>query len=165
MADQPQSPSHQDQHENQSMAFWKTYMQVSTGFNNYLDQKLRTEADVKLQDYSILLVLAKDLTADSEPEVVRMGELATELSVSPSRLTYQVDRLIQAGWINRQEVEQDRRGKGVYLTSTGFEKFTKAFEIHMGLVNSMVMDELSEHDKEVVLSTMLKIRAKISGNR
>ena len=48
-----------------------------------------------------------------------MSELAEQVFVSRSRLTYRVDRLTEVGFVVREECQDDRRGLWAILTETG----------------------------------------------
>ncbi|MEX3610782.1 MarR family transcriptional regulator [Rothia sp. LK2588] len=129
---------------------WKQYTKLYSGFNSHLDRSLRDGAQIKLDDYQILTVLTDgDPDLDDFP-LIRMGELSKALNASPSRLTYQVNRLEQLGWVERVEIPHDRRGKGARITDLGYEIFCKAFTLHIDSLNKTLLSGIPDGDYEVV---------------
>ena len=57
---------------------------------------------------------------------LRMSELAEQVLVSRSRLTYRVDRLAELDYVTRQECEDDRRGLFAILTDNGAKALAAA---------------------------------------
>lgn len=138
---------------------WQQYSQTFSGVTSYLDKTLRAQADIKLDDFHILTVLTQGGIYNNPPQVVRMGEIASALNVSPSRLTYQIERLIGKGWVDRTQVKEDRRGKGVFITEAGYQQYVQANKIHSELLNTVIMAKLTAKESdtfETILKRMLK---------
>lgn len=121
---------------------WRTYREGTSAINAHLDSRLKDEADIKLNDFYILLALVQ-AGDDGVPVAVRMGDLADQTNVSPSRLTYQIDVLQRRGWVEKTPVASDRRGKGILLTAAGREAYEVAFKTYSREVESTVFRELN----------------------
>ncbi|MFW0107703.1 MarR family winged helix-turn-helix transcriptional regulator [Rothia sp. P6271] len=140
--------------EQEITLLWKLFSQTHSTITQYLDKGLRAHTKMKLDDFQVLAVLAEGYKKDKEPPVVRMGKLSSTLVLSPSRLTYQVGRLIDIGWVERINVEQDRRGKGVYLTPQGYKQFRAARTVHTDLIQNLLRN--TDSNEIVAMSTLMK---------
>ena len=74
---------------------------------------------------------------------MRMSELATATRSSRSRLSHAVARLEEAGWVERESCETDRRGQIAHLTDAGLELLTRAAPKHVESVRAYLIDPLS----------------------
>ncbi|MGH1489086.1 MAG: MarR family winged helix-turn-helix transcriptional regulator [Acidimicrobiales bacterium] len=124
-----------------------------------LDQELQQRSSISLTDYEILSALA------ATPERrLRMSDLAREVLVSRSRLTYRVDRLTEVEFVVREECEDDRRGLWAILTDTGEQALQDASAAHMTDVRNWFFDLMTEEELTVVHSVMTRIDDKLSRN-
>lgn len=136
---------------------WQVYVQTHSGINSYLDKALRAQADIKLDDFQILTILTNGGVYTDSPQVLRMGEIAATLNASPSRLTYQIERLIGLGWVERTAVKEDRRGKGVFITENGYERYMEAYKVHSHLLNNVIMEKVTVKEAETLQTVMIKM--------
>ncbi len=86
---------------------------------------------------------------------MRMKELANRLGITTGTLTVQVEKLVQAGLIERQSIEGDRRSVLVSLTAQGREVFREHNSLHLTLT-----EDLTRHlspDQRQSLSQMLAL--------
>lgn len=141
----------------ENFSLWKAYSQTLTKVNQHLDRVLRSELKLKLEDYKILVALS-----NPTPRADRMGEIATELCYSPSRLTYKIDRLIERGWVQRLSVDYDRRGKSVCLTDEGSKLYDEATKIRVREVDEVLMARLGADELSTFSVVMRKIGASFS---
>ncbi|TRN24819.1 MarR family winged helix-turn-helix transcriptional regulator [Vibrio furnissii] len=74
---------------------------------------------------------------------MRMKELANRLSITTGTLTVQVEKLVQAGLIERQSLEGDRRSIVVDLTAQGHNVYREHNALHLALTQ-----ELTRHFSE-----------------
>ena len=140
---------------------WHLYVQTYSGIASYLDKVLRKQANIKLDDFNILTVLTQGGIQSDPPQVVRMGEIAADLSVSPSRLTYQIERLIHLGWVDRIPVKEDRRGKGVFITDAGYKHYMNARAIHTDIMDTVVMAGLNAKEANALASALKHMRQSV----
>lgn len=127
-------------------SLWTDYVQILSRVNKQLDAELRANAGIKLEDYRIITFLAEKVGEDGIPHTARMGEISQFLTCSPSKLTYQIDKLIQRGWIERNDIIYDRRGKGVRLTNLGHDISLKADEARKEQLDKLLFRHLSDDD-------------------
>jgi DNA-binding MarR family transcriptional regulator len=71
---------------------------------------------------------------------MRMKELAGRLSITTGTLTVQIEKLVNAGLVERQTLEGDRRSIVVNLTATGQTVFEQHNALHLNLTR-----ELTQH--------------------
>ena len=95
---------------------WRNYIEATTLLLDALDRQLQRDAGIPHGYYEILVRL-------SEPadHTMRMSELAEATRSSRSRLSHAVSRLVERGWIERQDCETDRRGQLAHLTDAGLQ--------------------------------------------
>ncbi|MBY7900681.1 MarR family transcriptional regulator [Vibrio fluvialis] len=68
---------------------------------------------------------------------MRMKELANRLSITTGTLTVQVEKLVQAGLIERQSLEGDRRSIVVDLTQQGQSVYREHNALHVALTQDL----------------------------
>lgn len=80
---------------------------------------------------------------------MRMKELANRLSITTGTLTVQVEKLVQAGLIERQSIEGDRRSIQVTLTEEGKGVFQQHNALHMSLTEELTRRFSAEQQKNL----------------
>jgi DNA-binding MarR family transcriptional regulator len=106
-----------------------------------LDTSLQQDHGLPLTDFEILVFLS-----ESKNHQLRMSELADQVLVSRSRLTYRVDRLVEQGLAVRSEAPDDRRGLYAHITAQGLQLLAEAARTHVADVRSHLMDHVTEQD-------------------
>jgi|GEM_PF-1796594 len=149
-----------DSPTNRELETWHTYLAATTRMMERLDGELQQHSHISLTDYEILDTL---VLIDSKK--IRMSELANKVLVSRSRLTYRVDRLVQIGYLERQECEDDRRGLWAILTQAGLEAHQKAQPGHEKDIKNWFFDNLNETELVVLDRVMSRIKDKLESNR
>jgi MarR family transcriptional regulator, 2-MHQ and catechol-resistance regulon repressor len=90
-------------------------------------------AGVPLAWYEVLLRLAR-----SPEHQLRMAELARQVGLSTSGLTRLVDRVEEAGYIERQSCPNDRRGQFAVLTPDGQDVLRRSLPQHLASLERRV---------------------------
>src|SRR2546428_12083428 len=83
---------------------WQALLHAHHQVTRKLDAELQEEYGFSLGDYDVLLRLARAPAAG-----LRMTELAERVMISPSGLTRRVDRLVRAGFVQRDRPEGGSR--------------------------------------------------------
>jgi DNA-binding MarR family transcriptional regulator len=104
-----------------------------------LDRHMRDEAEMSHDDYILLTRLYR-----AEDHVMRMSDLAGELSRSPSRMSHTIARLEERGWVARDRADSDRRVVLARLTESGAAKLRAASPGHLALVEKLVFETLGD---------------------
>lgn len=103
-------------------------------------------------------VLASLLEA---PEGLRMSDLADELVVSRSGLTYQVTQLEKLGFVERASSSTDSRGVVAHLTDKGRDRVLETFPGHVELVRENFLDVLTPTEVADVRGALEKVVARL----
>lgn len=139
---------------------WRTYLSANVQLMERLDQELQQRSNLTLTDYEILLVLSV-----SPDRRLRMSDLARQVLVSRSRLTYRVDRLAETNYVTREECEDDRRGLWAILTDTGLEALRGARPDHELDLKTFFFDLMNEDELYAMERVMARVDDKLSTNR
>ena len=122
------------------MQVWQAFLRASTRLMERLDAELEPQG-VSLADYEILVHLAEEPAAE-----LRMTELAARTLVSRSGLTRRLDRLVDAGLVERRSCPTDRRGVLAVLTSAGRRRLEESAPTHVEGVRRHFLSQLGDHD-------------------
>jgi DNA-binding MarR family transcriptional regulator len=86
-----------------------------------------------------------------------MSTLAREIGFSASRLSHAVNRMEEAGWIDRRPSTSDRRGTDASLSGLGLEMVEKASAGHLDLVRRIVFETLGDERARATSEAMDEI--------
>lgn len=139
---------------------WRVFLSANVQLMDRLDQELQQRSGLNLTDYEILSVLS-----EATDRRLRMSDLARQVLVSRSRLTYRVDRLAEVNFVTREECEDDRRGLWAILTEEGETALEGAKTGHERDINTWFFDLMSDQEAEVMADVMARIDAKLANNR
>ncbi|MDH4277425.1 MAG: MarR family transcriptional regulator [Acidimicrobiia bacterium] len=112
-----------------------------------------------LTDYEILRVLG-----EADKSRLRMSELAAQVHVSRSRLTYRVDRLAVVGFVTREECDDDRRGLWAILTDKGGEAFARATPDHHAEIRRLLFMTLDRRSLGVFETALQSMAYRLDGD-
>ena len=104
---------------------------------------------LKVMDYSILVLAA------SNPEV-NQKQLGEALDVSAPNMAITLDRLVQAGWVERVRSTRDRRAMLIHLTRTGRELVQRAEKIAATMEHEPLR-ALSRAERALLVELLLKV--------
>jgi DNA-binding MarR family transcriptional regulator len=87
-----------------------------------------------------------------------MTRLGSEVSLTSGGITRLVDRLVGAGYVERQDCPTDRRSVFVSLTCAGVAKVDEATDIHRGGLEHHLMEPLDDEDRAALDRILRKLR-------
>lgn len=119
-------------------AAWLAFLGAQRVLFSTLDSQLQAEAGMPLAYYELLVALA-----DAPDRSLRVGELATRLRASSSRISHALNRLEASGWLRREPDPADRRGQHVVLTDSGAAALQAAAPGHVAAVRRYLLDPLT----------------------
>lgn len=122
---------------------WRRFLFGVNRLLEDLDDSLQEHHQIPLTDYEILVFLS-----EAPHRRLRMSELADQVLVSRSRLTYRVDRLVERGLVIRSRVADDRRGLFAELTEAGMELLSEAARTHVEDVRTRLIDHIEPEQLE-----------------
>jgi DNA-binding MarR family transcriptional regulator len=106
--------------------------------------------------FNILLLLRYQ----ADPAGVSQTRLGRMLLVNRSNVTGLVDRMEQAGWVERGALGGDRRVKTVRLTATGRRLTDRAEKIYFGRI-ALVMGALSRQEQQQLCKFLERVRERL----
>lgn len=119
-------------------ASWRAWIAASLLLPDRLSRDLQEQAGISLPDYEILVYLS-----EAPGRRLRMSELADRTLSSRSRLSHQVDRLSDAGLVDREPCSDDRRGYFAVLTARGWDFLVATAPVHVESVREHLVDVLT----------------------
>jgi len=117
---------------------WRAYLQATRLLAEHLEAQLQRDSGMPHAYYEILVTLS-----ETSGRRLRMSELAERTRSSRSRLSHAVARLEEAGWVQRTNCAEDRRGAFADLTDAGFGALVAAAPGHVEAVRTHLVDRLS----------------------
>src|SRR3954471_16536681 len=108
------------------LAPWRAFVRAHAHVSRRMDEDLRAEHGLSLQEYVALLFLA-----EAPERRLRMGRLADSLTLSKSGATRLIDRLADSGLLARVKCSSDLRGAEAALTEAGLNRLRKAAPTHL----------------------------------
>jgi DNA-binding MarR family transcriptional regulator len=87
---------------------------------------------------------------------MRMMELAGRLGITTGTLTVQVDKLVNAGFIERRPHQSDRRSIVVDLTDAGQRFYREHDDLHLTLTQDITAN-LDENERAILLQCLSKM--------
>lgn len=116
---------------------WRLFVTLNFAINRALDRELRLRSDLTLAEHEVLFELTF-----APGNRLRMRDLADHLLFTRSGATRLVDRLEAAGYVERDDCDQDGRGVFASLTEAGFEKFESATIDYVAALRQHFLDPI-----------------------
>ena len=142
-----------DQLDDDRLTLVGLLLESAAGLRRELGRRLEDEGGLSLQWFELLLRLGR-----SPGRQLRMSDLADQTSLTPSGLTRAIDRLVEAGLVERVACPEDRRGAYAVLTTTGLERIGTAVGSHLRHVDETLLGVLSPQDQTTLEILLRKIR-------
>jgi DNA-binding MarR family transcriptional regulator len=120
---------------------WRKFMRVQAELTRQLDEELRAEVGIGLNALEVLWLLAI-----ARSNRLRMTDLADHLVFTRGGVTRLVDRLERDGLVQRENVDEDLRGRYTILTRKGFDLFEDAARSHVDALGELFFGKLSERE-------------------
>jgi len=136
------------------MEAWQDFLRAHKVVVGALEREMLEEGGLPLAWYDVLLNL------DAAPQGrLRLQTLAEAVMLSRSGLTRLVDRLTQAGHVERVPCVEDKRGVYAALTRAGKEALRKAAPGHLRGIREHFTLHLSPDDAEALRRALGKVIA------
>jgi DNA-binding MarR family transcriptional regulator len=136
---------------------WRTFIETSWALHTRLEDELRAATGLSMNDYHVMVVLS-----EAPERRLRMGELASRLVFSPSRVTYQINSMVKRGLVRKQSCPDDGRGQEAVLTADGLAALRAAAPLHLGTVRTAFIDLLDADELAVIHQVFRKVQARQS---
>jgi DNA-binding MarR family transcriptional regulator len=134
------------------MLAWRAFLQSHAALMAVLEKELEEQAGLPLSQYEVLLHL--QMATD---DGLRMQDLASSILLSKSGVTRLVDRMADAGLVERAACQSDRRVTYARLTTSGHRALEAAAPIHLRGIEDHFLRFLSPEEAEAVTTALLKV--------
>ena len=140
--------------DQERMAAWMTLLQAHAAVVTALSDKLETERGLPLSWHEVLVHLAA--APDGK---LRMQDLARSVLLSKSGVTRLVDRMGEAGLVERTACASDRRVIYAAITDQGRSELIAALPVFMEGFEEHFARFLSDGDAKALRSSLRKVLA------
>jgi DNA-binding MarR family transcriptional regulator len=137
----------------EQLVSWRAFVESSWALHTRLEDELRATTGLSMSDYHVMVVLS-----EAPEHRARMGELASRLVFSPSRLTYQIGSMVKRGLVRKQACPDDGRGQEAVLTDAGMDALVAAAPLHLKTVRDSFIDHLDDEELAVIGRVFARIR-------
>ena len=131
---------------------WGAFLTAHKGLETILNRELESACGLPLTWFDALAQLRMAPT-----QRLAMGQLATALLFSKSGLTRLIDRMVEAGLVQRLARPGDRRSLHIALTDAGEEKFRQALPIHLTHVKRHFAAYIEDGEAAAVESAFVRM--------
>jgi DNA-binding MarR family transcriptional regulator len=138
-------------------AAWRAHLDGTRLLHQALDRQLQDDSDLSLTDYELLVRLS-----EAPEHTLRMRDLADATLSTRSGVTRAVTRAEKAGWVRREECEDDRRGMNAVLTDAGRAKLASSAPGHVAAVRNHLIDRLTLDELDQLRQIMAKVRDRLA---
>lgn len=152
MAEEVQPIRFGQQSEALAQRSWRRYLETTQRISQLLETRLKARTGMVLGDYNVLLLLW-----EAPERTLTMGALAKRLVFSPSRLTYRIKVLEDAGLVAKTECPQDKRAHNVSLTEKGGQAFLAAARVHRQHIDEVFLNHVSDEELAVIEQVFTRI--------
>jgi len=136
------------------MAAWRRSLDAHAAVLRVLNSELEGMVGMPLSWYDVLVNL------EAAPGgQLRMSELAERIVLSQSGLTRLIDRMAQAGLVERTHCDSDRRGRFTVLTEEGRQALHAAAPTHIDGVWRHFATHLSDEEAATLADVYARVDA------
>ncbi len=134
------------------LRLWLRLLTCATLIEDEIRSRLRAAFDVTLPRFDLMAQLHKN------PDGMTLSQLSGRMMVSNGNLTALVERLAEAGHVERRPAENDRRAVIVRLTPDGDRAFAAMAARHEDWIADL-LEGLSEEEVEELMTLLAKLKA------
>ena len=128
---------------------WSAFLNAQASLLRRLEAELVESEDMTLAEFDVLIQLA--MAPDRR---LRMTELSDRVRLSHSGVTRLVDRMTQAGLVERTRCDSDRRGTFATITAAGKARLRRARPVHLRGIREHFGKRLSEAQLSAVADAL-----------
>jgi DNA-binding MarR family transcriptional regulator len=135
------------------LAVWRSFLEAHAAITRLLEQELEVQRELPITWYAVLLQLHE---AGGR---LRMQELATGVLLHKSTVTRAVDRMEEAGLVERVPCEDDGRSRYAVITPEGRRMLRWAAPVHLRGIQQHFASHLTDSD----VVALARVFAKLPG--
>lgn len=136
------------------LAAWMAYLVATHRLERRVEDQLKADSGLTHAQYEILVHLSQ-----RPDRQMRMTEIAHQLIISKSGLTYQIGQLEKRGLVARKTCPSDERGVLAVLTEEGARCLERTAPGHVAVVRAFLIDRLTAEEIEIMRQIMTKATA------
>jgi DNA-binding MarR family transcriptional regulator len=129
-------------------------LETNARLSRSLGLELEAECELPLAWFDVLLQLRR-----SPAGRLKMNEIADAIVHSSGGTTRLVDRIEEAGLVERQSCPSDRRAIHVAITDAGNTKLDEALTVHLDYLDESLAKQLTESERETLASLLTKLNS------
>ncbi|HWW48308.1 MAG TPA: MarR family transcriptional regulator [Xanthobacteraceae bacterium] len=133
------------------LRLWLRLLTCTNLIEGEIRRRLRERFDVTMPRFDLMAQL------DKVPDGMTLSDVSKRMMVSNGNVTGLVERLVEAGFIDRRTSETDRRVQMIRLTRTGRAEFRKMAAEHE-LWIADIFGELSDKDVRELMRLLAKTK-------
>jgi DNA-binding MarR family transcriptional regulator len=134
-------PPEPDPFTPEEFAAWRGLLQLRETVTRAIDERLRADHGLSLDDYGILITLI------GQPDHrQRMSALGEQRLLTPSGITRAVARLEERGLLRRDQDPADGRAFFATITAKGARQLRAAQRTHHAIVRELYLSRLSSRE-------------------
>ncbi len=122
-----------------------------------LEARMQAAVGERLREIGLSIPQCDVLTTLTEQEGVSQQELATRLYVTKGNISGLIDRLAEAGLVERRPTANDRRQHAIYLTEPGRAIAGRAIAVQRRWIAS-TLGRMTEADLEALEGKLVALR-------
>ena len=127
-------------------------LETNARMSRSLGLELEAECELPLAWFDVLLQLRR-----SPDGRLKMNEIADAIVHSSGGTTRLVDRIEEAGLVERQNCPSDRRAIHVAITDAGNAKLDEALTVHLEYLDESLAKRLTENERVTLASLLTKL--------
>lgn len=147
------STTQEDMLDDERLTLVGLLTESAVGLKQVLHQRLTEECGLSLPSFVLLVRLSR-----SPDRQLRMSDLADQTNLTPSGLTRAIDRLEEAGLVERVACPSDRRGAYAALTPEGLELVRASVRPHLRHLHEEFVGLLTPEERGQLTSILRKVR-------
>jgi len=136
----------------QHLAAWVSFMRSHAAITRELSAQLQREHCLTLNDYEVLLLLAR-----AEEGKLRRVDLAAQVVLTASGITRLLDGLEQFGYVAKETCESDARVSYAKLTESGRRKLSEAAVTHLAGIDEVFTSRYSDDELETLAELLSRL--------
>jgi len=129
-----------------------SFLRAHAAVTRQLDRELVAEHGLTINDYEVLLRLAR-----APDRMLRRVDLAQQVLLTPSGITRLLDGLQSCGYVEKAACASDARVVYAKLTDAGLEKLARATESHVGSIRAIFCEQLSDSELEQLRDLLTRL--------
>jgi DNA-binding MarR family transcriptional regulator len=133
---------------------WIRFLRAHAALTRELSAELVAEHGLTLNDYEVLLHLAR-----APERRMRRVDLAESVLLTASGITRLLEGLERSGFVERVHCDSDRRVVYAKLTEAGLEKLRQASRTHIAGIEDLFVGRFSDEERTTLSALLSRLPA------